>query len=102
MQHILTGQAAEGMILAREVKDPEGRVLCGAGTELSASLIERLKQKEVSHVAVEGHPVEIEGEKPLKEYLLDIEERFSRVTDTPPLMYLKNKIMERAVAARNE
>ncbi len=102
MQHILTGQAEEGMVLAREVKTPEDRVLCGAGTELTLSLIERLKQMEISHITVEGHPVEIEGEKTIQEELLEIEERFSRVTETPPLMYLKNKIMERAVASRNE
>jgi hypothetical protein len=102
LQKILTAQAAEGMVLARDVETPEGRILCGKGTELTASLIERLKKMEISHVAVEGHPVREPGEKTLEEELRVIEERFSRVKHIPPLMYLKKRIMERRVAARRQ
>ncbi len=102
MQKILTALAAEGMVLAREVETPEGRVLCGKGTALTQSLIQRLQQMEIPYVTVEGHPVAVEGEKSLREELQAIENRFSRVTDTPPLMYLKKKIMERTVAARGQ
>ncbi|MDA8164724.1 MAG: hypothetical protein M0017_06810 [Desulfobacteraceae bacterium] len=102
MQKILIAEAAEGMVLARDVQTPEGRVLCGKGTELTASLIDRLKKMEVSHVAVEGHPLKKPGEKSLEEELRDIEERFSRVKNIPPLVYLKKRIMERAVAARRQ
>jgi hypothetical protein len=100
MQKILTAQAAEGMVLARDVETPDGRILCGKGTELTASLLERLRKMEISHIAVEGHPVQEPGQKSLQEELQQIEERFSRVKHIPPLMYLKKRIMERTAAAR--
>lgn len=100
MQEILTAQAEEGMILGRDVITPEGMVLCGKGTALSPNLIERLKKMEVSHVLVEGRPVEVEGERSLAEELAEVDRRFSRVEDTPPLMYLKKKVKERLVTSR--
>lgn len=99
MQQILTMQAAEGMVLAKDVETPEGRVLCGKGTELSPAMIDRFTKMDISHITVEGHPVKIAGEKNLKGQLLDIERRFSRVKKVPPLMYLKKRIMERLVAS---
>ncbi len=102
MQDILTNMAAEGMVLAKDVLTPEGRVLCGKGTVLSDSLIERLKKMEISHVLVEGHPVPIEGEKSLEEELQDIDARFRRAEKIAPLMYLKKRIIERLVAARSK
>lgn len=102
MQKILTAQAAEGMVLARDVETTEGRVLCGKGTELTSSLIERLKKMEITHIAVEGHPVPEWEQKSLREELEEIEERFSRVKHIPPLMFLKKRIMERTVAARRQ
>ena len=100
MQEILTSQAKEGMVLARDVITPEGRVLCGRGTTLSTNLIERLARMEITHIAVEGHPVEVPGEKSLKEEIEDLDERFSRVEDILPLMYLKRKLLERLIASR--
>ena len=102
MQEIVTSLAAEGMVLARDVLTSEGRVLCGKGTVLSEGLIDRLKRMEISYIAVEGHPVQIEGEKTVEEHLQDIVERFSRVEDIPPLMYLKKRIMERLLMNRGK
>lgn len=102
MQDILTAQAAEGMILAKDVETPEGHILCGKGTALTNSLIARLKKMEIIHILVEGHPVQIEGEKSVKEELQDIEERFSRVKNVAPLMYLKKRIQERLIASRGK
>ncbi|MDH4321475.1 MAG: hypothetical protein OEV73_08270 [Desulfobulbaceae bacterium] len=102
MQQILIAQAGEGMILAKDVETAEGRVLCGKGTELTGCLVERLKKMEVTHVTVEGHPVEDANEKTLEQELLDIERRFSRVKHIPPLRHLKKRLMERAVEARKE
>lgn len=102
MQDILTAMAGEGMILAKDVETGEGRVLCGKGTVLTANLIERLKRMEISHVLVEGHPVQVEGEKTLDEELHDLELRFSRVKDIAPLMYLKKKLRERLIASRDD
>jgi len=101
VQKILTAQATEGMVLAREVEAPDGRVLCGKGTVLTSSLVLRLQQMDIPSVTVDGHPLEVAGELTIEAELQAIEARFSRVTNTPPLMYIKKKIMERAVAARH-
>ncbi len=100
MQEILTSQAAEGMILAHDVMTPEGRVLCGKGTELSANLIDRLERMDITHIAVKGHPVTVPGEKTLKEEIEDLDERFAKVEEILPLMYLKRKLLEKIIAAR--
>ena len=102
MQQILIAQAGEGMVLAKDVETEEGRVLCGKGTELSGCLVERLRKMDVTHVTVEGHPVEDENEKSLEEELNDIRRRVSRVKHIPPLVHLKKRLMERAVEAREE
>lgn len=100
MQQILSLQAAEGMVLAKDVNTPDGRILCGKGTTLTASMIDRIIKMEVGYVTVEGHPVQVEGEKSLEQELADIDKRFSRVKHVPPLMYIKKKIMQRTVAGR--
>lgn len=100
MQQILSLQAAEGMVLAKDVLTADGRILCGKGTALTTSIIERIRKMDIGHITVEGHPVQVEGEKTLEQELHDIEERFSRVKHVPPLMYLKKRIMQRKVASR--
>jgi len=101
VQRILLGQAGPGMILAKEILNPEGMVLCGAGTALSPALIERLAGMDIVDVTVEGHPVIIEGEKSLQEELQEVDLRFQRVEDIAPLMYLKKRIQARLAASRN-
>lgn len=101
MQRILIAQAGPGMILAKEILNPDGMVLCGAGTELSEALIERLTNMDVVDITVEGHPVNIEGEKTLQEELHEIDLRFQRVEDIAPLMYLKKRIQARLAASRS-
>lgn len=101
MQRILLGQAASGMVLAKEITNPEGLVLCGAGTELSDSLLRRLADMDVVDIVVEGHPVRSAGEKSLAEELREVDLRFSRVEDTAPLMYLKKRIQASIVASRS-
>lgn len=100
MQRILIAQATPGMVLAKEILNPEGMVLCGAGTPLSEALIERLANMEVVDITVEGHPVNLEGDKTLQEELHEIDLRFQRVEDIAPLMYLKKRIQARLAASR--
>ena len=100
MQRILLAQAEPGMILAKEILNPDGLVLCGAGTELSDTLLGRLASMDVIDVTVEGHPVNIEGEKTLQEELQEIDLRFQRVEDIAPLMYLKKRIQAKLAASR--
>ncbi len=100
MQQIATAQAAEGMVLAKDVEAGENRVLCGKGTTLTVAIIERFRRMDIAHITVEGHPVVEDGAKSLKEELLDIENRFSKVRHIKPLLYLKKRIQERLIAAR--
>ena len=102
MQQILSAQAKEGMVLAKDVMTPEDRVLCGKGTVLTESLLDRLEKMDIVHITVEGHPVEIPGEKSLKEELRDIEARFSKVKKVPPLMYIKKRIMQKMIESRGK
>jgi len=100
VQQILSMQAAEGMVLAKDVLTSDGRILCGKGTALTTTIIERIRKMDISHITVEGHPVQVEGEKTLEQELRDIEKRFFRVKHVPPLMYIKKKIMQRKAASR--
>ena len=102
MQQILTLQAKEGMSLAKDVMTPEGRVLCGKGTPLTTTLIERFHKMDIVHLTVEGHPVETPGEKTLQEELMEIEARFSEVKNVPPLVYLKKRLMKKLVESRGQ
>ncbi len=102
MQQILSGQAEEGMILAQDVMVSEDRILCGKGTVLTAALLARLIKMDIMHVTVEGHPVDVPGEKSLKAELRDIEARFSLVTKVPPLMYIKKRLMQKMIISRGK
>lgn len=101
VQKILTAQSAPGMVLAKDVETEEGRVLCGKGTELDQNLIDRLVRMEISSITVEGHPVVMGDEKSLEEELRELELRFSKVTQIPPLMYLMKRLQARLVASRS-
>lgn len=46
------------MVIARPVEASSGQVLCAAGTKLTESLLGRLERLEISHITVEGHPVD--------------------------------------------
>lgn len=93
-------QAGEGMVLARDVETPEGRVLCGKGAVLDMGMVERLKKMGITAITVEGHPVDAESVKPLEQELEEIDRRFSKVQDIPPLQYLQKKLREKVRAVR--
>ena len=102
MQQILTLQAKEGMVLAKDVVTAENRVLCGKGTILTSTLVERFHKMDIVQLTVEGHPISSPGEKTLQEELQDIEARFSEVNKVPPLAYLKKRIMKKLVESRGQ
>jgi hypothetical protein len=92
MQNIPLALAKPEMVLARDVMRPEspGSVpICGKGTVLTASLIERLACMGIQSIIVEGHPVCLEGEGTLEEMLQGLDRRFNRVSDDPPMMKIK-------------
>jgi len=94
LQRIPIKLAKPGMVLAKEAVTPEGQVLCGAGTELSQEVIARLTKQEVLTLTVEGHPVQLPGEKGLAEKLKELDHRFLKVKNDPVLKALKMLIGE--------
>ncbi len=92
MQTIPIALAEPEMVLARDVRrtdNPQSPPICGRGTTLSASLIERLKNLGIKSITVEGHPVVVEGEKTLDDLLADLDRRFSKLANVPLMGRLK-------------
>jgi hypothetical protein len=92
MQTISISLAMSGMVLAREVRssnNPSERILCGKGVVLTESLISRLRHLGVESVAVEGHPVKVEGDQTAEDILAALDQRFSRVAHDPLMVKIK-------------
>ena len=86
MQKIPLALAEADMVLARDIFRDEnagGPPICGKGITLTESLIERLKRMGVQTIAVEGHPVCMEGDKSPEEILLAFDRRFKKVENDP-------------------
>jgi hypothetical protein len=90
MQKVPIEMVKPGMVLAKTVASDAGMVLCGEGTELTDSIIERLKQKNVSHLTLKGHPIDLGESKSTEQKVNELKERFSRVQSDP----LMQKILE--------
>lgn len=91
MQKIPLALAEADMVLARDILRDEnagGPPICGKGITLTDSLIERLKRMGVQTIAVEGHPVRMDGDRTEEEILLALDKRFEKVEDDP----LTNKL----------
>lgn len=100
MQNIPLALAKPGMVLARSVVNPNvpnGPPVCGQGIPLTDSLIERLVHMGVQSVAVEGHPVVVEGESTLEEMLIRLDEKFRRVEGDSLMMKIKEIYKRRLI-----
>jgi len=91
MQKVPIKLARPGMVLARTVCNDTGMVLCGEGTELTDTIIERLKHMNVTHLVLAGRPVDMGDAKTAEQKLAELEERFVNVRGNP--------IMERVLEA---
>ncbi len=101
MQKIPIFLAKPGMKTAAEVKDDQGRTLCGPGVELDPALLEKFQKMGVRYLVVEGHPVDLPWERPLEEELRLLEERFAH-TDDPHLLMIKEVIKAHWLKSRRE
>lgn len=96
MQKVPIELAKPGMVLAKSVTSDAGMALCGEGTELTETMIERLKQKNISHLTLKGHPVDLGGESKTREQKMEeLTARFSRVQEDP----LMQKVLSAAQSA---
>jgi hypothetical protein len=100
VQNIPILLASAGMVIAKDVMrpdNPEGFPVCGKGASLSESLIERLKQIGVQSIAVEGHPVKMEGDVSPAEQLAALEKRFRKIADDPIMTLVKDTFKNRII-----
>ncbi len=102
MQKIPIALAKPGMILGQDIKsseDPAAMTICGKGVPLTESLIERLRDKDIQTLTVEGHPVKLEGESSIEEMIGALDKRFSRVGDDPLMMKIKEMYRKQILRA---
>jgi hypothetical protein len=105
MQRIPISLAADGMVVARPVPnahDPAGMPICGKGVVLGESLIDRLRDRGVQTLTVEGHPVAVEGEASLEELLAALDRRFRRVEADPLMRKVKNLFRNQIVRSMED
>ena len=90
MQRIKVQQALPDMVIAQPVEASSGQVLCAKGTNLTDALIIRLGRLDITHITVEGHPVD-DGKpvKTLDDELAELDHRFRRVMDNKLMAALK-------------
>lgn len=82
-QRILVTQAEPGMVLAKHVTMPNRVVLCAAGMELNAAVINHLLARGIKRIHVKGHPLPAYGEDEFQVMMRKLRMRFSRVRHFP-------------------
>lgn len=87
MQKIPLRLARPGMILAQPLNNDDGRVLVGAGVELSDTIINRLETAGVRTIAIKGAPST--GGSMSKRALDRLDHLFRKQTDDPFMIALK-------------
>ncbi len=95
MQRIKVGQAGPDMIVAQPIETSGGQVLCSKGTTLTEGLISRLGKLDITHITVEGHPVD-DGKpvKTLDEEIAEVDIRFRAVMDNKLMAALKMVVVK--------
>ncbi len=90
MPKILVDKLMPGMKLSKPVKNESGMILLAEGTELSASLIERLAAMGVESVNIDAVEAPV---KPKAVMLSELDSRFKK-TESEPYMGLIKKIFK--------
>ncbi len=91
MQKIPIDKAGPGMVLEKPVLRDNGLVLVAPGTELTPSLLHRLKSMDVEWITVQGHPVDMEGmgTKSYQERIQDLDHMFRQYDRDDWMMKVK-------------
>lgn len=92
MQNIPIALATPGMVLAREVANPQrpaGPVLFGRGAAVSDVALERMRKMGVVTITVEGRPLQVDGEDSLEQQLDKLARRFRGVEGDAFMMDIK-------------
>ncbi len=99
MQRLKIDQVEAGMVLAGDVQNERGMILCGKGTPLSETLLRRMKSAGIDTVPVQGHPEGGAEATMLAERIEALHRRFER-TAALPLMAALRDICERQLMRR--
>ncbi|MCD6569779.1 MAG: hypothetical protein J7L53_03660 [Deltaproteobacteria bacterium] len=103
MQKVPLGLVRPGMILAKPVTNEKGFVLCAEGTELTATLIERLKRMNIAVIVLKGHPVDMGGEEKTREQrIAEVQSRFANVEGDPIMDQIKDAITNAIISEEEE
>jgi len=86
-------QAQPGDVLAQPIENNKGIVLCGAGTELTQTLIDRFERMEIISLWVESN--ESINKEQFEKMKAKVEQRFSLVDACPIGQVLKEIVLER-------
>ncbi len=102
MQKVPIDLVKPGMVLAKPILNDSGMALCAEGTELTASIIERLIKMNITHVTLRGNPVDLGIEIKSKEQKVkELHARFEKVKDDPLMDRIKASI-EKAILSQEE
>ncbi|OPY70619.1 MAG: hypothetical protein A4E57_00462 [Syntrophorhabdaceae bacterium PtaU1.Bin034] len=91
MARILVKNLTPGMKLERPVLNKNGLVMLGQNTELTSSLIDKIRDMEVSSVYVQGGARNL---PPKQELLGRLHDRFKNVENMPYMGVLKRLLIE--------
>jgi hypothetical protein len=89
MSRVAAKDLVPGMKLARPVVNKNGLVLIGEETELTESLIDKIRQMDADSIYVHGTN---RARPPRHEVLADLDRRFSKVEGEPFMAVIKNAI----------
>ena len=84
------------MKLGKSVTNERGMALCGAGTELTQEIINRLSSMAVKRITVEGRPLDTgDSEKSISEQIEELNTRFRKVEGDPLMRRIRDIFLER-------
>ena len=93
MQKVPIDRVLPGMILAKAVMNDKGMALCAEGTELNATIIDRLKKMNVMSLVLKGRPVDLGDEMTLEQKTAEMLHRFSLLEGDPIMEELKAAVL---------
>jgi hypothetical protein len=103
MQKVPINLVQPGMVLAKPVLNEAGMPLCAEGTELTESIIDRLRRMNVPFLALKGNPVDMGEPAPsLEERILQMRERFAPVQGDPLMERIRDAIEQAMVSESME
>jgi hypothetical protein len=102
MQRVPIDLAKPGMVLAKPILNDSGMALCAEGTELTASIIERLIKMNIFYVTLRGNPVDLGIEVKSKEQKIhELNARFAKIKGDPLMDRIRASI-ENAILSQVE